>query len=81
VRGVAQGDAGYDAVIRNGAPTHFMTARAGVTRGPVEVNIYAINLTNSQDIINEYHVAVQAPQVMATTFRPRQIGMQIVYKH
>ncbi len=74
------GAAGYDAAIVNGQPTHFMTARAGVSMNEWDVNFYVNNLLNSTDPLYEAHSS-NSPLITASTFRPREIGLQATYRY
>jgi outer membrane receptor protein involved in Fe transport len=72
-----------------------VNARIGLTTGPVDVNIYANNLFNSTDYLSiaggrsGCNVATGAacslystfnPLSSVSTFRPREIGLQVVYR-
>ncbi|HEY4031499.1 MAG TPA: TonB-dependent receptor [Caulobacteraceae bacterium] len=74
------GASGYDAVIVNGQETHYMSARAGISHDQFDFNLYVNNLTNSTDPIYEAHSANSA-LVTASTFRPREIGLQLTYRY
>jgi outer membrane receptor protein involved in Fe transport len=74
------GTPGYNAVIYRGQPTHFATLRAGVNLERVDVALYVNNLTDSRDFLN-YGNGLSSPLRTATTFRPREIGMQLNYRY
>jgi outer membrane receptor protein involved in Fe transport len=79
-RGVGPGASGYDPVTVNGSPTHFATARAGLTMNGWDWNVFVNNLTNSQDPLYVAHGAASA-LVTAATFRPREIGLQAAFRY
>jgi iron complex outermembrane receptor protein len=79
-RGVGPGASGYDPATYEGSPTRFVTLRAGLTVKHVDVNLFVNNLTNSQDRIYENHLAT-SPLVTASTFRPREIGLQALFRY
>jgi outer membrane receptor protein involved in Fe transport len=79
-RGVGPGAQGYDAQTVVGAPTHYLTARAGVTFKAWELAAFVDNLTNSQDRLYELQTA-NSPLVSSSTFRPRQVGVEAVFRY
>jgi outer membrane receptor protein involved in Fe transport len=80
MRGVGPGAIGYDPVTVQGEATQFVTARAGVRRDHWELSVFVNNLTNSQDrlFVNRPPIA---PVVYSSTYRPREIGMQLSYRY
>ena len=78
-RGVGFGASGYDAATVNGAPTRFASLRTGVNLKEWDLSLFVNNLTNSQDRLYQAHGASSA-LVTATTFRPREVGMQASYR-
>jgi iron complex outermembrane receptor protein len=74
------GASGYDAAIVNGAPTRFMTARAGVSMDGWDVNLYGNNILNSKDMTFAAHSS-NSPLITGATFRPREIGLQATYRY
>ena len=79
-RGAAEGTLGYDPVTVAGEATHFVTARAGMTIDRVEASLFVNNLFNSKDRLNLAH-SQASPLVTASTFRPREIGVQLAYRY
>jgi outer membrane receptor protein involved in Fe transport len=79
-RGQAQGTAAYNAVTVKGRETKFVTARAGLTIKGVDASVFVNNLTNSQAMLNETNTTA-SPLRTATTFRPREIGLQLSYRY
>ena len=78
-RGSAAGTIGYVAQTVYGAPTHYMTGRAGMRFDGYEASLFVNNLLDSHDILNET-VGAQSPLVTANTFRPREVGLQLSYR-
>ncbi len=78
-RGSAAGTVGYVAQTVYGAPTHYMTARAGMRFDGYEASLFVNNLTDSHDILNEA-VGAQSPLTTASTYRPREVGLQLSYR-
>jgi outer membrane receptor protein involved in Fe transport len=74
------GQAGYDPVTAVGAQTHILNARLGMTLKTYEVSAFVNNLTNSQDLLTVSHTAASA-LITAATFRPREVGVQFVYRY
>ncbi len=75
------GQVGYDAITAVGASTHIMNARFGVRfdRG-YELSAFVNNLTESKDLLVAGHGAGSA-LVTGVTFRPREIGVQAIYRY
>jgi iron complex outermembrane receptor protein len=80
LRGSALGTPGYNAVTAYGQPTHFATMRAGMNFDKMDVALYANNVTNSRDLLN-YGNGLSSALRTATTFRPREIGLQLNYHY
>jgi outer membrane receptor protein involved in Fe transport len=74
------GQAGYDPITAVGSQTHIVNARAGFTMRGYEISAFVNNLADSQDLLNVGHGAL-SPLVTATSFRPREVGMQFVYRY
>lgn len=75
------GQAGYDPITAVGAQTHIMNARAGLRlNGRYEVSAYVNNLTDSQDMLSVGHGAGSA-LITGSTFRPREIGVQAIFRY
>ncbi|HEY4030131.1 MAG TPA: TonB-dependent receptor, partial [Caulobacteraceae bacterium] len=74
-RGVGPGAQGYDAQTVVGAPTHYLTARAGVSLKGWELAAFVNNVTDSQDRLYSAHGA-GSPLITSSTFRPREIGLE-----
>jgi outer membrane receptor protein involved in Fe transport len=79
-RGQAKGTAAYNPWTVKGRETKFMTARAGITYKKVDASVFVNNVTNSQDMLNETNTTA-SPLRTATTFRPREIGVQLSYRY
>jgi outer membrane receptor protein involved in Fe transport len=79
-RGVGPGASGYDPLLVNGAPAHFVSLRLGLVRAGVDVNLFVNNLTNSQPRLYEAHT-LASPLVTASTYRPREIGLQASFRY
>jgi outer membrane receptor protein involved in Fe transport len=95
-RGVRFGSAGYSPDTRIAEATNFVTARAGVDLGPLEVSAFVDNLLNSQDILSTSGgrtgcnatsgaacsvYSQYNPVFRRTTFRPRTIGITASYRY
>jgi len=74
------GQAGYDPLTATGSQTHILNARAGFSMRGVEIAAFVNNAANSQDLLNVGHGA-GAALVTGTTFRPREIGLQLAYRY
>ncbi|MGZ3343449.1 MAG: TonB-dependent receptor domain-containing protein [Caulobacteraceae bacterium] len=74
------GQAGYDPITAVGSQTHIANARIGMSRDGYEANIFVNNLANSQELLNVGHGAGSA-LVTGSTFRPREVGVQLVYRY
>jgi outer membrane receptor protein involved in Fe transport len=74
------GTTSYDAIIHDGDSTNQWNARAGITIDKVDVSVFILNLTNSQDFINKGH-GVNSPLVTATSLRPTTVGVQASYRY
>jgi outer membrane receptor protein involved in Fe transport len=79
-RGPGPGASGYDPAIVNGEPAHFVTLRLGVVRAGADLNLFVNNLTNSQPRLYEAHT-LASPLVTASTYRPREIGLQLSFRY
>ena len=74
------GQANYDPVTARGAQTHILNARAGLILAGYDMNLFVNNLTNSQDRLTVAHTFASA-LVTASTFRPREVGLQLIYRY
>ncbi|HEY4032251.1 MAG TPA: TonB-dependent receptor [Caulobacteraceae bacterium] len=74
------GQAGYDPITAIGSQTHIANARLGMSRDGYEANIFVNNLADSQELLNVGHGAGSA-LITATTFRPREVGVQLIYRY
>ena len=74
------GQAGYDILTATGAATHVLNARAGFTLKGVEIAAFVNNATNSQELLTVGHGAGSA-LVTGSTFRPREMGVQLSYRY
>ena len=74
------GQAGYDPITATGSQTHILNARAGFSMRGVDVAVFVNNAANSQDLLNVGHGA-GAALITGTTFRPREIGLQLAYRY
>ncbi len=54
--------------------------RAGVAFDKFDASLYVNNVTDSRDLLNEGN-GLSSPLITATTFRPREIGMQVNYRY
>ncbi len=79
-RSGAPGTTSYDPIVARGQSTHFATARVGVTLNQLDVALFVNNLTNSRELISVGHGSA-SPLVTASTFRPREIGLQATYRY
>jgi outer membrane receptor protein involved in Fe transport len=78
--GTLPGLTGYDPLTAKGRQTHFMTARAGVNVGKMDAAIFVNNLTNSQNYLTFAH-GQSSPLTTGSSFRPREIGVQLNYRY
>jgi len=75
------GQAGYDPITAVGAETHIMNARFGLRiNGGYELSAFVNNLTDSKDLLVVGHGAGSA-LITGVTFRPREIGVQAIYRY
>lgn len=58
---------------------HFVSARAGIRRGPVDVSLYVNNLLNSRDILALTNFS-PSERVLVNTYRPRTFGITAGYR-
>ena len=94
-RGLAPGVASYNPETRRAASTGQVNIRAGVNRGPWNLNLFVINLFEAHDVlargggISGCAIAQQPACPRPTSFnplrtetyqQPRQIGLQLVYR-
>jgi outer membrane receptor protein involved in Fe transport len=69
----------YSPLVYRGAPTTFVTARAGLNFGRIDASIFVTNLTDEESRLN---VGNTPPSLAVTgsTYRPREIGLQLTYR-
>jgi outer membrane receptor protein involved in Fe transport len=79
-RGVGPGASGYNAFSYKGQATRFAQFRAGVSYEGVDVNVYVNNAFNSTDPLNLAN-ADRSPLITASTFRPREVGLQLTHRY
>jgi outer membrane receptor protein involved in Fe transport len=79
-RGPGPGASVYDPAVVRGDPAHFVTLRLGMVRAGVDINLFANNLTNAQPRLYEAHT-LASPLVTASTYRPREIGLQVSFRY
>jgi iron complex outermembrane recepter protein len=58
---------------------HFVSARAGVRKGAVDVSLFVNNLLDSQDVIGKLNFA-PSERLLIQTFRPRTWGLTANYR-
>jgi iron complex outermembrane receptor protein len=78
--GPAQTDANYQAINRIQPPTNYVSARAGVKYRGADINVFVNNLTNSKDPLVKTESGSSA-LITAVFFRPREIGLQVAFRH
>jgi iron complex outermembrane recepter protein len=71
----------YDPTRRFTAEPSTLDARAGVSLGPVDVQIYAENLLNNVDYVTDGPTYARGPLWRGMTLRPRTIGLQLVARY
>ena len=74
------GQAGYDTITATGSQTHIFNARAGFSLNGYEIAAFVNNAGNSQDLLSVGHTAASA-LVTGAMFRPREVGVQFVYRY
>jgi outer membrane receptor protein involved in Fe transport len=79
-RGVGPGATGYNAFSYKGQATRYAQFRAGVVDDGLEVSVFVNNAFNSQDPLNLTNANL-SPLISATTFRPREIGLQVTKRY
>jgi outer membrane receptor protein involved in Fe transport len=79
-RGVGPGASGYNAFSYKGQATRYASFRAGVTVKKVDVSAFINNAFNSTDPLNLGNANL-SPLITASTFRPREIGLQATYRY
>lgn len=71
---------GYDALTRRVEANHFVSARAGIRSGGVDVSLFVQNLLNSTDILQRTHDTTASTLLRYSTFRPRTIGITASFR-
>lgn len=71
----------YDPNIPAHPETNFLTARAGFRWSGLDLSVFAQNLLNSHTQLSRAHDSVGSPLYMATTFRPRTVGVTLGYRY
>ncbi|MDT9597364.1 TonB-dependent receptor [Sphingosinicella rhizophila] len=59
---------------------HFVAARLGVRRGPLDVSLFVNNLLNSQDDLSRLQWIPGSDRVLTNTYRPRTFGITGGYR-
>ncbi len=70
-----QGTFGYDSGLPALNGTNYVSLRAGVRYGGVDLSLFADNLTNSSDLLSRNHDGVGGSLYYDQSYRPRTIGM------
>ncbi len=70
----------YDEYSYRAGAVDYINARVGLTRGGVDVALFANNLTNSRDLLSDQK---QPYGVLITqqTLTPRTVGLSLTYRH
>jgi hypothetical protein len=74
-------DFGYDPGLPGLPSTHYLTMRAGVRFGGLDVSAFVNNLTNSHDPLSRSHDALGGPLYYVETYRPRTIGLTAQFRY
>jgi outer membrane receptor protein involved in Fe transport len=80
LRGPGPGNFGYDPIVAHGAPADVANLRAGIVLGRWEAAVFVNNVADSRDRLYVAH-ANASPLVTGSTFRPREVGVQIVHQY
>lgn len=80
-RTTGQGTSSYDALIHDGNSTEQWNLRGGVAlTDKVDLAVFVLNATNSQDVMNKGH-GTNSALTTFTTFRPRTVGVQASFRY
>ncbi len=74
------GVSGYEAELRDGPASRFVSTRAGITRGPWEFTAFIENLLNNQTLLNRHHDMPGEGMFRNVTYRPRTFGANLAYR-
>ncbi|WP_395671764.1 TonB-dependent receptor domain-containing protein, partial [Phenylobacterium sp.] len=70
----------YDPLLQPDPESTLVNARAGVTRGAVDVSVFVNNVFDSTPLLNRTH-SRRNPIWTSTTFRPRTLGVTATYRY
>lgn len=70
----------YDPLTRRVDANHFVSARAGIRTGGVDVSLFVQNLLNSTDILQKTHDTTASTLLRLSTYRPRTIGITASFR-
>ena len=73
------GNQGYNPATAPQDDQHFVSARAGVRKGAVDVSLFVNNLLDSRDIVGRLNFA-PSERLLIQTFRPRTWGLTANYR-
>jgi outer membrane receptor protein involved in Fe transport len=73
------GNQGYNAATAFQDDQHFVSARVGVRKGPLDVSLFVNNLLDSTDVIGRLNFA-PSERLLIQTFRPRTWGLTANYR-
>lgn len=74
-------DFGYDVGLPGLGATDYLTLRAGVELGGIDVSAFVNNVTNSNDPLSRSHDAIGGPLYYVETYRPRTFGMTALFHY
>ena len=69
----------YDPALPANPATNQMNVRLGLVRGDADISLFVNNLLNSHPLLDLQHTSFGDPRFEALTFRPRTIGITVVY--
>ena len=70
---------GADPTTQFAVAVHSLSMRGGVRFGPLDLSLFADNVTNSSPEILRYHETNASPVFRGRTLRPRTVGLTAVY--
>jgi iron complex outermembrane recepter protein len=73
--------ASYDPTIASEPATNLVNVRSGAKLQGADVSLYVNNLLNAHPQLGLQHAAPTSPVYSATTFRPRSIGVTVIYRY
>ena len=71
----------FDPTRRLPSEPSSLDARAGISLGPVDVQIYAENLLNNVEYISNVPIYARGPLWRGMTLRPRTVGLQLIARY